>query len=241
LAESYFIPLKKLPLEEKGFLHPHSHSPWEVGSPFQDVDIWTSFGKVMPGLTQIWKKKEGKGKGKTEGVPDCIIAIDSSGSMINPRKSLSYAVLGAACAADAFLRNNSKVAVYNFSDAPMGGREILNYTNKRKEIYKVLCKYFGGGTALDLEDLIPLVKRRKNLDLFIITDMKITNLETLINFLSQVQNRITAVHVGENPYASRFEKAVEKRRNISIFTVKKKEDIPHIVLGSIRQYFNPSP
>jgi uncharacterized protein with von Willebrand factor type A (vWA) domain len=158
--------------------------------------------------------------------------------MINPRKNLSYAVLGAACAADAFLRNNSKVAVYNFSDAPMGGKDILNYTNKREEIYKVLCKYFGGGTALDLEDLIPLVKGRKNLDLFIITDMKITNLETLISFLRQAQNRITAVHIGENPYASRFEKAVEKRRNISIFTVKRKEDIPHIVLGSIREYFN---
>jgi hypothetical protein len=238
LAENYSIPLKKLPLEKKGSLHPHSHSPWEVGSPFQDVDIWTSFGKVMPGLTQIWKKKEGKGKGKIEGTPDCLIAIDSSGSMINPRKSLSYAVLGAACAANAYLRNDSKVAIYNFSDAPMGGKDILNYTNKQEEIYRVLCKYFGGGTALDLEDLIPLIQGRKNLDLFIITDMKITNLEALISFFGQIQNRITAVHIGENPYASRFEKAVEKKRNINIFTVKKKEDIPHIVLGRIREYFN---
>ena len=239
LAENYSIPLKKLPLEKKGSLHPHSHSPWEVGSPFQDVDIWTSFGKVMPGLTQIWKKKEGKGRGKIEGHPDCLIAIDSSGSMINPRKNLSYAVLGAACAANAYLRNDSKVAVYNFSDAPMGGKDILNYTHKREEIFRVLCKYFGGGTALDLEDLIPLIKGRKNLDLFIITDMKITNLEALISFFGQIQNRITAVHIGENPYASRFEKAVEKKRNINIFTVKRKEDIPHIVLGRIREYFNP--
>ena len=239
LAENYSIPLKKLPLEEKGSLHPHSHSPWEVGSPFQDVDIWTSFGKVMPGLTQIWKKKEGKGRGKIEGNPDCLIAIDSSGSMVNPRKNLSYAVLGAACAANAYLRNDSKVAVYNFSDAPMGGKDILNYTNKREEIFRVLCKYFGGGTALDLEDLIPLIKGRKNLDLFIITDMKITNLEALIGFFGQIQNRITAVHIGENPYASRFEKAVEKKKNINIFTVKRKEDIPYIVLGRIREYFNP--
>jgi hypothetical protein len=239
LAESYSIPLKKLPIKEKGSLHPHSHSPWEVGSPFQDVDIWTSFGKVMPGLTQIWMKKEGKGRGKMEGAPDCLIAIDSSGSMINPRKNLSYAVLGAACAANAYLRNDSEVAVYNFSDAPMGGKHILNYTDKREEIYRVLCKYFGGGTALDLEDLMPLIKERKNLDLFIITDMKITNLETLISFFRQIQNRVTAVHIGENPYASRFEKAVEKNRNINIFAVKKKEDIPHIILGRIREYFNP--
>ena len=82
-----------------------------------------------------------------EGTPDCLIAIDSSGSMINPRKSLSYAVLGAACATNAYLQNDSKVAVYNFSDAPMGGKDILNYTDRREDIYRVLCKYFGGGTA----------------------------------------------------------------------------------------------
>jgi hypothetical protein len=240
LAENYSIPIKKFPLEEKGSLHPHSHSPWEIGGPFQDVDIWTSFGKIMPGITQIWTKREGKGKGKIEGIPDCLIVIDSSGSMINPRKSLSYAVLGAACATDAYLRNNSKVAVYNFSDAPMGGKDTLNYTNRREDIYRVLCKYFGGGTALDLEDLMPLIQGKKKLDLFIITDMKITNLEALIGFFGQIENRVTAVHIGDNPYATRFEKAFEKRKNISIYTVKRTEDIPRIVLGRIGDYFNPS-
>ena len=240
LAENYSIPVKKVVLEKKGSLHPYSHSPWEIGSPFQDVDIWTSFGKIMPGVTQVWTKREGKGRGKIEGTPDSLIAIDSSGSMINPRKSLSYAVLGAACAANAYLQNGSKVAVYNFSDAPMGGKEILNYTDRREDIYRVLCKYFGGGTALDLDDLMPLIQGRKNLDLFIITDMKITNLESLIGFFGQIQNRVTTVHIGDNPYAARFEKAVEKRKNISIYAVKRKEDIPHIVLGRIKDYFNSS-
>jgi hypothetical protein len=240
LAENYSIPIKKSPLEENGSLHPHSHCPWEIGAPFQDVDIWTSFGKIMPGMTQIWTKREGKGRGKVEGTPDCVIAIDSSGSMINPRKSLSYAVLGAACAANAYLRNHSKVAVYNFSDAPMGGKDILNYTDRREDIYRVLCKYFGGGTALDIEDLMPLIRGKKSLDLFIITDMKITNLEALIGFFGQIENRVTAVHIGDNPYAARFEKAVEKRKNISIYTVKRTEDIPQIVLGRIRDYFNPT-
>lgn len=237
LAESYSIPLRKIPMKERGSLHPHSHSPWEVGSPFQDVDVWTSFGKIMPGMTQIWKKKEGKGRGRTEGTPDCLIAIDSSGSMINPRKSLSYAVLGAFCASNAYLRNGSKVGIYNFSDAPMGGRDILNYTDQRAEIYRTLCKYFGGGTALDLDDLTPFIRGRKNPDLFIITDMKITNLEALIGLLGQIRNRVTAVHIGDNPYAMRFGKAFEGKGNISIFTVKKKEDIPRIVLGKISTYF----
>jgi hypothetical protein len=237
LAESYSLPVRKTIVEKRGSLHPHSHSPWEVGSPYHDVDVWTSFGKIMPGITQVWKKREGKGRGKVEGVPDCLIAVDSSGSMINPRKILSYAVLGAACAADAYLRNDSRVAVYNFSDAPMGGKEVLDYTKKREMIYRSLCKYFGGGTALDLEDLIPLVQSRKNLDLFVITDMKITNLETLIGYFAQINNRITAVHIGENPYSSRFEKAAENKKNISLFAVKRKEDIPNIVLGKIKEYF----
>jgi hypothetical protein len=238
LAENYAIPLRKVLLEENGTLHPHSHAPWEVGSPYQDVDIWTSFGKILPGMTQIWKKKAGKGRGKLDGTPDCLIAIDSSGSMINPRKNLSYAVLGAACATNAYIQNGSKVGVYNFSDAPMGGKEVLDYTDKREAIYRVLCKYFGGGTALDLDDLVPLIRGRKNLDLFIITDMKITNLEALISYFGQIENRITAVHIGENPYAARFEKAVEKRGNINIFTVKRKEDIPNIILGKITEYFH---
>lgn len=240
LAENYSIPLKKVTVERRGSLHPHSHSPWEVSAPYQDVDIWTSFGKIMPGITQIWKKREGEGRGKVEATPDCLIAIDSSGSMINPRKNLSYAVLGAACAANAYLRNHSKVGVYNFSDAPMGGKDILDYTDRKEDIYRILCKYFGGGTALDLDDLTPLIRGKKNLDLFIITDMKITNLEALISFLAQTPNRTTAVHIGENPYAARFEKAVQKNKNINIFTVKKKEDIPHIVLGKINDYLNPT-
>jgi hypothetical protein len=62
----------------------------------------------------------------------------------------------------------------------------------------------------------------------------------LIAFFGQIQNRITAVHIGENPYAARFQRAVEKRKNINIFSVRRKEDIPHIVLGKISEYFNPT-
>jgi hypothetical protein len=47
LAENYSIPIKKVPMEKRGFLNPHSHCPWEIGRPFQDVDVWTSFGKII--------------------------------------------------------------------------------------------------------------------------------------------------------------------------------------------------
>ncbi len=157
--------------------------------------------------------------------------------MINPRKNLSHAVLGAACAADAYLRNSARVAVYNFSDAPMGNRVILDFTSERQAIYKVLCKYFGGGTALNLKDLDPLLEMAQTPDIFLITDMKITNLGKVINYLSTIDNRISAVYIGDNNYAHRFREAMGDRGNISIFHVAQKEDIPKIVLGKIKEYF----
>jgi len=237
LAENYSIPVRKMPLEKRGYMHPHSHSPWEVGKPVQDIDVWTSYGKIMPGITQTWRKRWGKTFGDEESTPDCIILIDSSGSMINPRKNLSYAVLGAACAADAYLRNGARVGVYNFSDAPMGNRIILDFTSKREEIYRVLCKYFGGGTALNLKDLDPLTTAAQDPDIFLITDMKITNLGKVITYLSSIHNRITAVYIGDSNYAHRFTDAMGEKGNISIFHVAQKEDIPRIVLGKIREYF----
>lgn len=143
LAENYSLPLNKVPVEKSGALYPFSHSPWEVGKPFLDIDPWTSFGKIMPGLTQAWERREGDIFGNEEGTPNCIIMIDSSGSMVSPKEYLSQAVLGAACAADAYLKNDAMVAVYNFSDANANQREFLPYTRQRTSIYQNLCHYFG--------------------------------------------------------------------------------------------------
>jgi hypothetical protein len=238
LAENYSLPIKKTPIEKSGSLYPYSHSPWELGKPFRDIDPWTSFGKLMPGITQVWQRREGETHGEEEGTPDCIVMIDSSGSMVNPRQHLSYAVLGAACASDAYLRNDATVAVYNFSDAKAGGRHILNYTRQRNKIYQALCHYFGGGTKLNIEDIEILQKPKPHLsDIFIITDMQITNLESLIAYFNSLENRVSAVHIGDNEHVKQFRRSMELRKNISIYSVQKKEDIPKIVLGKIREYF----
>lgn len=237
LAENYSIPIRKVPMKKSGSMHLHSHSPWEIGKPIHDIDVWTSFGKIIPGITQVWNKREGDIFREMEGTPDCIIMIDSSGSMINPTRSLSYAVLGAGCASDAYLRVESKVAVYNFSDAPAGGKELLDFTTKRKDVYRTLCRYFGGGTNLCPEDMETLGAKSKA-DIFIITDMQITNLEKVIEYFSDIENRITAVYIGQdNKYTKRFRQATMERRNITMYSVEKKEDIPRIVLGKIMDYF----
>ncbi|MBW2087204.1 MAG: hypothetical protein JRI54_14450, partial [Deltaproteobacteria bacterium] len=98
------------------------------------------------------------------------------------------------------------------------------------------CRYFGGGTKLKVEDIKSL-QRPSQPDIFIITDMQITNLEVLIGYLNELENRVTAVHIGENKYVRHFWKSMAIRKSISIYPVHKKEDIPKIVLGKIKEYF----
>jgi len=234
LAEDYALPVQKTPMEKSGSLYPCSHSPWEVGKPIRDLDIWTSFGKLLPGISQIWERKEGEVFGTSDGTPNCIIVIDSSGSMTDPRKRLSYAVLGAACAADAYLRNGAQVAVYNFSDAIRGGMEVLPFTSERNAIYRAICRYFGGGTALDLQTLESL--RADAPDIFLITDMQITNLRKVVNYLKGVRSRVTVVHIGENRHVQEFREKIEGTDHISIYPIERQEDIPKIVLGKVGEY-----
>jgi hypothetical protein len=236
-AENYSLPIKKAPIKKSGSLYPVSHSPWELGKPFRDIDPWTSFGKVMPGITQTWNRREGETFDEEEGTPNCIVVIDSSGSMTNPRQRLSHAVLGAACASDAYLRNDAAVAVYNFSDAKHGGRQILEFTRQRRKIYQILCHYFGGGTRLDIDDIQSLQDPSLP-DIFIITDMQITNLEVLVGYLNGLKNRVTAVHIGDNARVEHFKRSTKLRNNISVYSIKQKEDIPKIVLGKIQEYFS---
>ncbi len=235
LAENYALPLRKMPMRDSGNLHPHSHRPWEVCQPFRDLDPWSSFGKYLPGITQIWERREGLIYARKEKTPNCLVIIDSSGSMVDPRSHLSYAVLGGGCAADAYLRHDASVAVYNFSDAPAGGREYLPFALNRQLIYKVLCRYFGGGTALNLDEITSVAQQNET-DIFLITDMQITNLDQTISRFSQLKNRVTAVHVGKRSGALRFIKASVKNQNISVFGVNDADDIPRIVLGSVRSY-----
>ena len=78
----------------------------------------------IPNLTKKWKRKEGEVTSDFEDVPDSVIVIDNSGSMPDPRGDVSVPILGATAISNAYLDNNSRVAVYNF-----GGQDyLLNFT-----------------------------------------------------------------------------------------------------------------
>lgn len=235
LAQNYALPIRKRPVQKSGSLFPHHHVPWEAGKPFYDIDPWKSFGKIMPGLTKAWQRIEGEIFGHEYATPDCMVIIDSSGSMVDPSKAISHAVLGAACAVDAYLRNGARAAVYNFSDAGAGDELILPYTRNRKKIYGALCRYFGGGTQLFVKH-IQALQTEPLPDIFLITDMQITNLEILVRYLNECTNRITAVHIGENRHTEVFQQKTALQHHVHIHCVENLQDIPGIVLGRVREY-----
>ncbi len=237
LAALYSLPVRRAPVTKSGNLYPHHHIPWEIGKPIAEVDPWTSFGKIMPGLTQSWYRCEGEISGRGEGVPDCLIIIDSSASMINPRYNLSYATLGASCACESYLRNGSSVAVYNFSDASDGDRHVLPYSRNRDDIYRAICHYFGGGTKI-LPENIETLQKKPLPDIFLITDMQMTDLAFFIKYLNGCDNRITAVHIGDNKHSGLFVKSMDLKRNVAIFPVNDRKDIPSIILGQVKDYFH---
>lgn len=235
LARNYALPIRKRPMAKSGSLYPHHHLPWEAGKPVYDIDPWKSFGKMMPGLTKSWRRIEGEIYGHEYGTPDCMVILDSSASMVDPGKEISHAVLGAGCAADAYLRNGARVAVYNFSDAGAGDELVLPYTHDRRRIYGALCRYFGGGTKLVLKT-IQAIQTQQLPDIFLITDMQITNLEILVQYLNECKNRVTAVHIGKNKHTDAFQHKVALQPHVHIQGVEKLQDIPGIVLGRVREF-----
>jgi hypothetical protein len=235
LAQTYALPVRKRIMEKSGSLYPHHHVPWEVGKPFDDIDPWKSFGKVMPGLTKSWQRVEGDMYGQQYGTPDCIVIIDSSASMIDPQKQISHVVVGAACAAEAYLRNGARVVVYNFSDASAGDEYILSYTRNRRKIYRAICRYYGGGTQLFVKT-IQAFQAEPPPDIFLITDMQIVNLENLVRYFNECSNRITAVLVGKNKHITAFRQQMTLNQNVQIYGVQKLQDIPGVVLGKIQEH-----
>ena len=67
--------------------------------------------------------------------------------------------------------------------------------------------------------------------------MQITNLDALMQFLIQKENRVTAVHVAQNRDAQRFRQRAAAADHICVYAVERTEDIPDIVLSEVKTRF----
>lgn len=77
----------------------------------------------------------------------------------------------------------------------------------------------------------------RQMDIFMITDMQISNLGSVSRFLSSVSGRVTAVHVGQTREAEQFRAGAEAEDHIVVYAVESQEDIPRIVLAEAESRF----
>jgi hypothetical protein len=155
-ARKYVLPFPRRKIPESKDPLPEGLEPWEIGEPFDAIDWMQTVmisPKVIPGLTtvqRVW--------GQTEGTLPAFkpfeldLYVDSSGSMANPQRSLSYPALAGAILCLSALRAGARVQVTLWSGA---NQFLTTYGFIRDETtaLKILTGYFGGSTAFPIHIL----------------------------------------------------------------------------------------
>ncbi|CAM3391524.1 VWA domain-containing protein [Kibdelosporangium persicum] len=148
------FPVRTKPLSTEPL--PEGHTAWDIGEPLEAVD-WiataTRSPVVIPGITTVQPIT-----GRTEGADtakrpvDLDLYVDSSGSMPDPRRNVSYLTLAGAILALSALRAGARVQATLWA----GAKQFLTtdgFVRDENAIMHVLTGYFGGGTAFPIHML----------------------------------------------------------------------------------------
>ncbi len=155
------FPSRELPRGDEPL--PEGLEPWDAGQPLEAVDWLQTVlqsPRVVPGVTTVQRVY-----GTTESeVPrrepfDLDLYVDSSGSMANPQRLVSFPALAGAVVCLSALRAGARVQATLWS----GKRQFTTtpgFVRDEGAILRVLTGYFGGGTAFPLHVLRDTFARR---------------------------------------------------------------------------------
>ncbi|MBN1352823.1 VWA domain-containing protein [candidate division KSB1 bacterium] len=155
-ASRYLIPfpVKKSPQNLDQL--PEGLEPWDIGDAIDDADWMQTVLQsphVIPGMTtvqRVWGTSVGHEK---RSVPlDLDLYVDSSGSMPNPQRQLSYPALAGTILCLSALRAGAQVQVTLWS----GKHQFMTtkrFVRDEERILQVLTGYFGGATAFPIHIL----------------------------------------------------------------------------------------
>ena len=135
---------------------PEGLEPWDIGHALDDVDWLQSVlasPAVIPGMTtvqRVWGTTEGSAPGLEPF--DLDLYVDSSGSMANPQRNVSYPALAGAIICLSALRVGASVQATLWA----GKHQVMStpgFVGDSDAILRVLTGYYGGGTAFPLPTL----------------------------------------------------------------------------------------
>lgn len=146
---------------------PEGLEAWNLGDPLDTIDWLQSVmqsPRVIPGLTtltRVWGVSDGA-EPKPEPL-DLDLYVDSSGSMMNPQRFISYPALAGAIICLSALRAGAKVQATLWS----GKNQFTStpgFVRDETALLRVLTGYFGGGTAFPIHKLRDTFAARKATD-----------------------------------------------------------------------------
>jgi len=222
LAQKQKIRIKKTHLISSNGAYPTSLDKFNFSDSLVDFDPFSSMGtKIIPGVSNKWVRETISSYGQLEKTPDLCLLLDDSGSMPDPRKQISNAVISSLVIAREYTKNNSLVQVTLFSDRTKSFDSSKDYN----KIASHLLNYKNGSdTLISLEE----VPRKEGADYVLITDGQIGNRGDVVGFLNEHANRAYFITIGN--YA---EPSVEGR--IKYLFVSDAGDISKIVLDDIHK------
>lgn len=247
LAEKYSIPVRKKPLKKNGSLYPDSHTGFSIGDSLNDLDPFSTPG-ILPGVTKKWVRKEGETATNYESVPNSMLIVDNSPSMftrgnegtaLSPADRVYQHIVGATAISNAYLDNNSKVAVYSFGSDD----DLTLFSADKAKVHKALRRYsIKGGTIFNAQFLEDTLRHADHpFDISIISDMAISNLNTFITSIINIPNthrvHLLYTHMGSEAtaYVTKLKNKFGNKENIAILPMVREEDIKKIILGELKQ------
>ena len=155
-ARPHLVRFPSRPAPESDDPLPEGLEPWSVGDPLDEVDWLQSIllsPRVVPGLTTVRRVWGTTGSAEPRRVPlDLDIYVDSSGSMTDPQRHVSYPALAGAVVCLSALRAGASVQATLWS----GARQVMTtgaFVRDEGAILRVLTGYLGGGTAFPIHVL----------------------------------------------------------------------------------------
>jgi hypothetical protein len=135
---------------------PEGLEPWDIGQPLDEVDWLQSVlhsPKPIPGMTtlqRLWGTSEGASPA-FEAV-DLDLYVDSSGSMANPQRNISYPALAGAIVCLSALRAGARVQATLWSGKDQF-TSTPGFVRSETALLRVLTGFYGGATAFPIHVL----------------------------------------------------------------------------------------
>ncbi|MCC7143038.1 MAG: VWA domain-containing protein [Candidatus Eisenbacteria bacterium] len=135
---------------------PEGLEPWDIGHALDDADWVQSVlqsPRVIPGMTtvrRVWGTTEGK---EPRRLPiDLDLYVDSSGSMADPSRMISFPALAGAILCLSALRAGASVRATLWSGKSQV-QETDGFVRDERALLGVITAYFGGGTNFPIHRL----------------------------------------------------------------------------------------